>query len=212
MKFAVDFRLPDFKRILVNRDFHPFLVHDADNGEVVALSNWKVTAPVKPTSHLGVKPTYYRTLTTAEKLWSWLYWTRDKLAKLYPDWLYKLLRPGTYDIYERKRRWFVKVLDNFNNSVQESDKPVGYWTLMHLGVNPQYSGRGIASALLQWGLDNADAEDRAIYIIATMAGSKLYSKYGFQAVSSDVYFEGEPFGGFEEIMMRRARISERKET
>lgn len=210
MQFAINFRLPDFKRIMVNKDFHPFLVRDKESGQVVALSNWKVTAPLKTQAGPQVKSTEYRTLSLSERIWSWLYWGRDKLSKLVPKWLYKMFYPRNRDFYERKSRWFVKVLDNFNNSVIENDKNLGYWTLMHLGVSPQYGGQGIASALLQWGLDQADKTDRAIYIIATTAGAKLYKKHGFEEVSSDIYFPGEPFGGFEVSMMRRARISERE--
>lgn len=211
MQFAIDFRLPDFKRILVNKSFHPFLVRTKVDDQVVALSNWKVTEPDPARHESHVMPTAFRDLTGAERMWSWLYWGYDKLSNLVPIWLYRLFRPSKASIYERKSRWFAKVLDNFNSSILETDKKAGYWTLMHLGVHAQYSGQGIASALLQWGLQKADEEDRSIYIIATTAGSKLYYKHGFHSVSSDIYFPGEPFGGFEEIIMRRARQSERKQ-
>lgn len=210
MQFAVDFRLPDFKRILVNKSFHPFLVRDKESSQVVALSNWKVTEPEKSSRGVISQEIEYRPLSRKDEWRSWVYWTYDKLSKLLPNWLYRIFRPEKASIYDRKSRWFAKVLSNFNRSILETDKKLGYWTLMHLGVHPQFGGQGIASALLQWGLDKADNEDRSIYIIATIAGSRLYSKHGFQAVSKDVYFPGEPHGGFEEIIMRRARLSERK--
>jgi ribosomal protein S18 acetylase RimI-like enzyme len=212
MQFAINFRLPDFKRILVNRDFHPFLVRDRESGQVVALSNWKVTAPAKTVAGLAVESTDYRALSKNEKLWSWLYWGRDKLSKVLPNWLYSIFQPRNHGFYERKSRWFVKVLNNFSSSVLQSDKELGYWTLMHLGVSPHYGGQGIASALLQWGLNKADNDIRAIYIIATTAGAKLYRKHGFEVVSSDTYFPGEPYGGFEVLIMRRGRRSEREKT
>lgn len=209
MQFAIDFRLPDFKRILVNPAFHPFLVQDEKTDKVVAVSNWKVTPPTQTVTG-GMPATFYRKLTVGQTLRSWMYWTYDKLVQIVPNWLYRLYRPQHYPYYERKQRWFVKVLKNFNDSLQASDKQLGYWTLMHLGVDPTYSGKGVASALLRWGLDRADEEDRAIYIIATIAGSKLYYKHGFVKVSSDIYFPGEPGGGFEVIMMRRPRLGERE--
>lgn len=210
MTYAIDFRLPDFKRMLVNKKFHPFIVRNKENNQIVALSNWQVTEPNKRLCEGILPPTEYRRLSRCDQFRCWMYWTYDKLSKLLPNWLYRILRPRQAAIYDRKSRWFVKVLSNFNSSILETDKKLGYWALMHLGVLPQYAGQGIASALLQWGLDKADSEDRAIYIVATIAGSRLYYKHGFQAVSKDVYFAGESYGGFEEIIMRRARISERK--
>lgn len=194
---------------MVSRDFHPFLVRDQQTQEVVAVSNWKVYPP-EMSKNVSAPPTSYRALTFSEQLYSWAFWTYDKLVKIVPSWIFNVVQPQKAPYYERKQRWFVKVLKNFNDSLQGQDKRLGYWSLMHLGVSLQYSGRGIASSLLQWGLDKADQEDRAVYIIATTAGSKLYLRRGFEKVSSDIYFEGEPSGGFEVIMMRRPRLSERK--
>ncbi|KAK9894353.1 hypothetical protein P389DRAFT_95354 [Cystobasidium minutum MCA 4210] len=210
IQFAIDFRLPDFKRMLVKRDYHPFVVKDEETDEGVALANWQVTPPSQARLRASLAPVFYRNLTFGQTLRSWMYWTYDKISKLVPDWLYKFCRPRRYPFYQRKQRWFTKVLKNFKDSLQEEDKRLGYWTLTHLGVHPARSGQGIASALLQWGLQKADLEDRAIYIVATIAGSKLYAKHGFTKVSSDIYFPGEPGGGFQELMMRRPRFSERK--
>jgi GNAT superfamily N-acetyltransferase len=211
LRFAIDFRLPDFKRILCSQIFHAFVVRNEGTGEAVAISNWKVVAlEAKQTTTVTTTPILFRNQTIMEKVRSWSYWLYDKAIKVVPFWLYKLFNPKKAPIYERKARWFAKVTKNFEASVLPLDKQTGYWVLMHLGVLPEFGGRGLASSLLQWGLDRADVEDRPIYIIATMAGARLYAKRGFEALSTDIYFPGEPSGGFEVLMMRRKRVSERK--
>jgi len=49
-----------------------------------------------------------------------------------------------------------------------------------LGVAKGYWGRGIASALLQWGCEQADKEGLQVYLDASPMGAPLYTKrFGF---------------------------------
>lgn len=64
--------------------------------------------------------------------------------------------------------------------------------------------------LLRWGLDRADDDDAAIYVSATPASAKLYTKQGFELVSERVCFPGEKYGRFPAVIMRRKRLSERR--
>ncbi|EPS31099.1 hypothetical protein PDE_06054 [Penicillium oxalicum 114-2] len=51
-----------------------------------------------------------------------------------------------------------------------------------LATLPSYRGRGIGSALLEWGIAIADTLHTRIYLEATHAGLPLYRKYGWKIV------------------------------
>jgi GNAT superfamily N-acetyltransferase len=58
-----------------------------------------------------------------------------------------------------------------------------YWVLQLLGVEPQWQGRGVGSALLAPVLARADAEQRPAYLEATSRQSvPLYERHGFEIV------------------------------
>ncbi|EAW15249.1 GNAT family N-acetyltransferase [Aspergillus clavatus NRRL 1] len=57
-----------------------------------------------------------------------------------------------------------------------------HYYLNMLGTHPAYHGRGLASRLLRWGLERADAEGVETYLSASRAGRPLYEKYGFRVV------------------------------
>jgi GNAT superfamily N-acetyltransferase len=60
-----------------------------------------------------------------------------------------------------------------------------------------YRGRGIGSALLEWGIKIADTVKTRIYLEATSAGLSLYRKHGWQVVE-ELVLDLEPFGEGEE--------------
>jgi GNAT superfamily N-acetyltransferase len=67
-----------------------------------------------------------------------------------------------------------------------------------LGVHPSYQGRGLASKLLKWGLDRADAEGVEAYLSSSPEGKPVYEKYGFKSV-----YTFSPFPGYlQEVMIR----------
>lgn len=51
-----------------------------------------------------------------------------------------------------------------------------------LATLPSHRGRGIGSALLEWGIAIADTLHTRIYLEATHAGLPLYRKYGWKIV------------------------------
>ncbi|KAJ5454867.1 uncharacterized protein N7458_005823 [Penicillium daleae] len=68
-----------------------------------------------------------------------------------------------------------------------------------LATLPAYRGRGIGSALLEWGIKIADTVKTRIYLEATSAGLSLYSKHGWQVVE-ELVLDLELFGeGREEL-------------
>ncbi|KAJ7744681.1 acyl-CoA N-acyltransferase, partial [Mycena metata] len=52
-----------------------------------------------------------------------------------------------------------------------------------MAVDPKYQRRGIGQALLQWGLDRADAEGLEVYLESSEDGLRLYEKNGFESVA-----------------------------
>ncbi|KAK2123920.1 hypothetical protein NOF04DRAFT_1405862 [Fusarium oxysporum II5] len=58
----------------------------------------------------------------------------------------------------------------------------GVWHLDYIGVSPGNQRRGIGKMLLQWGLDNAAAERKDCYLVATEAGRPLYVDAGFKDI------------------------------
>jgi GNAT superfamily N-acetyltransferase len=65
--------------------------------------------------------------------------------------------------------------------------------LVGLHVDPAYQRRGIASALLKWGLEESDRLGLPIYLEATEEGMPVYERYGFETVKA-VEFDGRPYG------------------
>lgn len=63
-----------------------------------------------------------------------------------------------------------------------------------LATLPGYQGRGIGSAMLRWGLSQADARECRVYLEATGEGYPLYIKHGFRAVEEITLDRGQ-FGG-----------------
>jgi len=65
--------------------------------------------------------------------------------------------------------------------------------------------------MLQWGIDKADKENRAIYLTASPAGASVYRRAGFKTVFTDSVFEGEKGGPVPLCTMFRPSKSEREQ-
>ncbi|KAJ5645889.1 hypothetical protein N7490_002261 [Penicillium lividum] len=80
-----------------------------------------------------------------------------------------------------------------------------------LATLPSYQGRGIGSAMLRWGITQADALQARIYLEATPEGYPLYVKYGWKEVG-EIEFDFDQLGyhGKENlILMMRDPIPQR---
>jgi ribosomal protein S18 acetylase RimI-like enzyme len=73
--------------------------------------------------------------------------------------------------------------------------PGPHWYLQMLGVDPQFQGRGLGSALLREGLKRADAASRPSYV-ETMLERNLafYGHHGFDVMGSIAVGPGGPVG------------------
>lgn len=56
--------------------------------------------------------------------------------------------------------------------------------LRRMMVHPDHQRKGIAQKMLQWGMDLADREKIVGWLFARPAGSRLYEKNGWKAVTS----------------------------
>ncbi|KAF5492431.1 hypothetical protein CGCS363_v011391 [Colletotrichum siamense] len=59
-----------------------------------------------------------------------------------------------------------------------------FLVLDYLTVHPQYRRKGIASALVKKGLEQADAVGMKVWVMATMAAQPMYQKLGFQLLKT----------------------------
>ncbi|KAK3372715.1 acyl-CoA N-acyltransferase [Podospora didyma] len=71
---------------------------------------------------------------------------------------------------------------------EETEKAFGergykdMWYLMMLAVDPQFNRRGVGKMLLRWGVDQATADKKDVFLVATPAGRFLYLSAGFKDI------------------------------
>lgn len=70
--------------------------------------------------------------------------------------------------FRRPRRW--------NTYTKTPSHPA----LMTIAVDPKHQGKRIGRRLLDWGIEQATAEGKDIYLLSTAAGRRLYIGAGFQ--------------------------------
>ncbi|KAJ0417919.1 acyl-CoA N-acyltransferase [Aspergillus carlsbadensis] len=66
--------------------------------------------------------------------------------------------------------------------------------LEFLATHPDHQGRGVGKALLRWGMDRADKQQRRIYVEATTPGFPLYARMGWTALD-EVAIDYARWGG-----------------
>ncbi|KAJ7722056.1 acyl-CoA N-acyltransferase [Mycena maculata] len=81
--------------------------------------------------------------------------------------------------------------DMRNKTMEDTE----YWYLSLMVVDPAYQHRGIGQALLQWGLDQADAQSSEVYLESSDDGLQLYEKNGFELVGWNVLADEKSEGG-----------------
>lgn len=51
-----------------------------------------------------------------------------------------------------------------------------------LAVDPEFTGRGIASQLVQWGIDRSEKDRVPVYLESSAAAKGVYTRLGFEAI------------------------------
>jgi len=64
--------------------------------------------------------------------------------------------------------------------------------LVILSVDPDHQRRGAGRMLVQWGMEQAAAEGKKVFVIATPEGKPLYEAMGFEAIADPVDLLGFP--------------------
>lgn len=219
-KIGIEYRRQGRSREVVDPMNHFYLLYDTTTlvdkqPKLIGQSGWRVIKPtstdIKFSQLVARYQSRLRQLSVTERIASWIFWTYDKLFDTFvPNWLYKLYSPILAGIAARRKRWHANRSEASKKAYRAEDKATGYYMLTLLSVLPEYERRGIGAMMLKWGLDIADEDDAPVYVSASESGAKLYAKHGFELASKSVCFEGEQYGGFETVIMRRPRGSERR--
>ncbi|KAL4994518.1 acyl-CoA N-acyltransferase [Aspergillus recurvatus] len=88
-------------------------------------------------------------------------------------------------------KWDILGVEDERGQVVKLKRRVELETLF---THPEYQGNGVGTALLQWGVDEADRLGLMAYLEATEEGRPLYDRFGFEAVKV-VEFDAGAFGG-----------------
>jgi ribosomal protein S18 acetylase RimI-like enzyme len=215
-KLAIKKRESEMKRALCDPAIHVNLVYDELNKhKLIGLSGWKVVKPKSSDSSVsGLVRAYeqrMRHLSFWERCAGRIFKIYDNLVStLLPDSIFEFFNPAMAEIAARRQRWIQDGRDEMKKNVRGEDVERGYYILTSIGVLAEYERKGIGSTLIERGMEQADEDDVAFYVAASGPGAGLYSKHGFDYLSRRVCFEGEAFGGFETVVMRRERRSGRK--
>ena len=190
------YHLPAFKRFLASPSNFAFIVSDRATKQCIGLAGWR--AP--QTSDLRRKQSSY------ERLSAFAFRVQDALSStsLF-QWLHRLLYPQAAALTAKMKRWVSMEIASHQHINPNHGKD---WNLTILGVLPSHARQGIASRLLQWGIDKADEEDKAIYLNSSPPGVGLYQKHGFKVLRRVTVFADEDRGGFEDCAMCRPPKSE----
>ncbi|KAL4864749.1 hypothetical protein BDV12DRAFT_8615 [Aspergillus spectabilis] len=138
---------------------------DEDSGAVIGCSRWVI-----PTSEAGKSATELLSDVTAEK----------RGVEL------EMPEGANRDIYEG----FFAILKEKADVYLRKDDIV----LEFLATVPEYQGRGVGKALLRWGTEQADKQQKRIYLEGTTEGFPLYAKSGW-ATLEKVDIDYRQWGG-----------------
>ncbi|KAL4936955.1 hypothetical protein BDV06DRAFT_216253 [Aspergillus oleicola] len=88
-------------------------------------------------------------------------------------------------------KWDILGIQDYSGDIVKLRRRVELETLV---THPDYQGYGVATSLLQWGIDEAERLGLLLYLEATEAGKPLYERYGFETVH-EMDFDAKEYGG-----------------
>ncbi|KPM46446.1 hypothetical protein AK830_g39 [Neonectria ditissima] len=104
-------------------------------------------------------------------------------------WPNRASNPDNEDVIERAYPFFEAIW---------SGKRAESWYLEALAVHPDFQGRNIGRKLVQWGLEQAEAEGVCASVISAMGKDEFYTKCGFdEQYGSGTQGDGNPLVGVE---------------
>jgi len=129
---------------------------------------------------------------TPERLWrketvaERAYRTFVSLSDQLDDWM----RPPTWLKMDWKAKYFKLITDSKQRHLGSNYRR-DTWYLDILAVHPKMQRKGIGTALLDWGLEQAGANGERVYLEATEVGLSLYLAKGFEEVGEVVMENGD---------------------
>lgn len=90
---------------------------------------------------------------------------------------------------------FYRVFAQLEPSILNSDRRRQAWYLSLLSVHPVLQGRGLGSLLLRDGLQRADAQNRATWLVGVGGKDAFYARHGFVGVARANVGELSAWGG-----------------
>ncbi|KAI5461565.1 acyl-CoA N-acyltransferase [Mariannaea sp. PMI_226] len=87
------------------------------------------------------------------------------------------------------------------------DRP--HWYLELIGVRKEWMGKGVASAMMRWGVERADEDGLPCFLEATPEGRGMYEKYGFRVLDQQE-FDTEHGKVLEYFMIRDAQTGSKR--
>ncbi|PWY93424.1 acyl-CoA N-acyltransferase [Aspergillus sclerotioniger CBS 115572] len=164
-------------------EVHVLVATDTTTGKIIGYARWAFPASDKETSIVELS-------AEGKELFE-----KHDNGKAFPEDMRR-------DVYEA----FWKMLkDKSEVLVQEKD-----FVLEFLATLPEAQGKGVGTALLKWGIEQADKRNARVYLEATEDGYALYKKYGWEDLEV-MEMDFEEFGGAGRqkwIAMMRGRAGE----
>lgn len=143
-----------YYKTFVDDGCHCFVIQDTTTTAIIAAAKWRLVGHKQPDD--TVLP-----ITPAEV---------DKELATPPKWL-----ECPQDTWDR----FYAIL---NGTTREIMGTRPYWILDLLVTDPEHERRGAGSELAKWGCEQADRLGVEAYIEASMTGTPMYARLGFEIV------------------------------
>ncbi|KAJ6008135.1 hypothetical protein N7540_012111 [Penicillium herquei] len=111
-------------------------------------------------------------------------------------------RPMNEDLYNASRALYGQARKKY---LDERDIVLDF-----LATLPSHRGKGLGSALLEWGIEKADALQARIYLEATPEGVALYTRYGWKPIEDfklDLKLYGVEGEDIFSVMIREPKLN-----
>ncbi|RAL09784.1 GNAT family N-acetyltransferase [Aspergillus homomorphus CBS 101889] len=162
---------------LLDPTTHVLVAEHPSTGRIVGYARWTLPSSSTSTSCSSTVPTTHPRIPAiseeAQRMAS-------RSSELFPSGGNRAAYDSFYEGLERGKKRYLSE---------------GDFVLELLATLPEEQGKGVASGLLRWGLERADAVNARVYLEATEEGYPIYRKYGWRDLG-EFRMDFEEFGGW----------------